>query len=99
MKEATGELNMTVVTIIAIAAVGALFYVFVWPMIQKSIVNQTCRTYGTDFEAVSVRSFDEGTQATVKVWKCCRGGDTNAQCYDTDYGTDVEGGTGGGTTS
>ena len=33
MKEATGELNMTVITIIAIAAVGALFYVFVWPMI------------------------------------------------------------------
>lgn len=98
MKEASGELNMTVITIIAIAAVGGLFYAFVWPMIQKSIVNQTCRTYGTDFKAVSVKSFDEGTQATVKVWKCCRGdGGAGDVCYDTDYGTDTEGG--GGATS
>ena len=29
MKEATGELNMTVITVIAIAAVAALFYAFV----------------------------------------------------------------------
>ena len=48
MKEATGELNMTVVTIVAIAAVALLFYVFLWPTIQKSIVNQTCKTYGSD---------------------------------------------------
>lgn len=93
MKEASGELNMTVITIVAIAAVGGLFYAFVWPMIQKSIVNQTCRTYGTDFKAVSVKSFDEGTQATVKVWKCCRDGaaeGADATCYDTDYGEDEE---------
>ena len=37
MKEATGELNMTVITVIAIAAVAALFYAFVWPMIQRTI--------------------------------------------------------------
>lgn len=35
MKEATGELNMTVVTLVAVAAVAALFYFFLWPMIQK----------------------------------------------------------------
>ena len=29
MKEATGELNMTVVTVVAIAAVAAFFYAFV----------------------------------------------------------------------
>ena len=34
MKEATGELNMTVVTVVAIAAVGAFFYFFIWPGIQ-----------------------------------------------------------------
>ena len=28
MKEATGELNMTVVTLVAVAAVAALFYFF-----------------------------------------------------------------------
>lgn len=45
MKEATGELNMTVVTVVAIAAVGAFFYVFIWPAIQTSILQSTyCAT-------------------------------------------------------
>lgn len=51
MKEATGELNMTVITVIAIAAVAALFYAFVWPMIQRTIVQQTCNTYGAGYKA------------------------------------------------
>lgn len=38
MKEATGELNMTVVTIIAIGAVIAFFW-FMWPTIQKTITD------------------------------------------------------------
>lgn len=41
MKEATGELNMTVVTVVAIAAVAAFFYAFVWPGIQRSIEAST----------------------------------------------------------
>ncbi len=41
MKEATGELNMTVVTVVAIAAVAAFFYAFVWPGIQASIKAST----------------------------------------------------------
>lgn len=41
MKEATGELNMTVVTVVAIAAVAAFFYAFVWPGIKSSITNST----------------------------------------------------------
>ena len=40
MKEATGELNMTVVTVVAIAAVAAFFYAFVWPNIQNSMNQQ-----------------------------------------------------------
>ena len=36
MKEATGELNMTVVTIIAIGAVIAFFWVM-WPKIRSTI--------------------------------------------------------------
>lgn len=73
MKEATGELNMTVVTIVAIAAVALLFYVFLWPVIQKSIVTQTCKTYGADWHAVEVdnTTIDTGSQATVKKWACC----------------------------
>lgn len=41
MKEATGELNMTVVTVVAIAAVGAFFYAFVWPAVKNNITQQT----------------------------------------------------------
>lgn len=38
MKEATGELNMTVITVVAIAAVGLLFTLFVWPNIQANVM-------------------------------------------------------------
>ena len=36
MKEATGELNMTVVTIVLIGIIAA-FFAFFWPTIQESI--------------------------------------------------------------
>jgi len=43
MKEATGELNLTVITIVAIAAIAGLFYIFVWPSISNSIkLNTAC---------------------------------------------------------
>lgn len=49
MKEATGELSTTVITVIAIAAVAGLFYAFVWPAIQKSIAARTCETLGNNY--------------------------------------------------
>ena len=39
MKEATGEMNMTVVTIIAIGAIIAFFW-FMWPQIRQTINKQ-----------------------------------------------------------
>lgn len=48
MKEATGELNMTVVTVVAIAAVGAFFYAFVWPGIQAGLIKNTCKNICDD---------------------------------------------------
>ena len=39
MKEATGEMNMTVVTIIAIGAIIAFFW-FMWPQIRNVISGQ-----------------------------------------------------------
>ena len=39
MKAATGELNLTVITIIAIAAVIGFFWLL-WPNIQTSINSQ-----------------------------------------------------------
>ena len=40
MKEASGELNMTLITILAIVAIGTLFTVFVLPRIRGSIDNK-----------------------------------------------------------
>ncbi len=43
MKESTGELNMTVVTVVAIAAIAAFFYLVVWPGMKDNIKrSQMC---------------------------------------------------------
>lgn len=39
MKAATGELNLTVITIIAVAAIIGFFW-FLWPSIQGAINTQ-----------------------------------------------------------
>jgi len=39
MKAATGELQLTVITLLAIAAVIAFFW-FLWPTIQKTMNEQ-----------------------------------------------------------
>ena len=51
MKEATGELNMTVITVVAIAAIGLLFYNFIWPLIKGRIVQTTCDSMGSGYVA------------------------------------------------
>ena len=73
MKEATGELNMTVVTLIAVAALGAVFYFVVWPLVQRMLINQTCSTYGYGWKAKQYGEVDEtkGQNAKVYKWKCC----------------------------
>jgi hypothetical protein len=54
MKEATGELNMTVITVVAIAAVGLLFTVFVWPNIQSNLALSTaCSSVDNNGDYVS----------------------------------------------
>ncbi len=40
MKAATGELNLTVITIVAIALVIGFFGAVLWPQIQNSINSQ-----------------------------------------------------------
>ncbi len=75
MKEATGELNMTVVTVVAIAAVAAFFYAFVWPGIKNSIEANTycamaqcanCTTKGNQKECECTAEKDDGTEWTGK---------------------------------
>ncbi len=48
MKEATGELNMTVVTVVAIAAIGGFFYMLIWPSIKTGMaLTSACNAAGT----------------------------------------------------
>lgn len=46
MKAATGELNLTVITLIAIAAVIGFFWIM-WPHIQTSLNSQWENISGT----------------------------------------------------
>ena len=96
MKEATGELNMTVITVIAIAAVAALFYTLVWPAIQTAIVNNTCATYGADWHAVRIDASDgeeaaklTGSNASKIKYACCPGtvtGKVTSECVGQETG-------------
>lgn len=49
MKEATGELNMTVITVVAIGAVAAFFYAFIWPAIKTTIQGQSVCANGSNY--------------------------------------------------
>ncbi len=53
MKEATGELNMTVVTVVAIAAVAAFFYAFIWPGIKRTMAAQSVCANGPNYSSPS----------------------------------------------
>ena len=46
MKEASGELNMTLITIVAIAAIAGLFAAL-WPTIKATIANKWNETSTT----------------------------------------------------
>lgn len=44
MKEATGELNMTVVIVMAVGILSAFFFTVLWPNLQgQFIANSNCR--------------------------------------------------------
>ncbi len=78
MKEATGELNMTIVIIVSIGILSAFFFTVLWPMIENSfIANSKCRNAVCDAKSVSdglatCRYYKDGAQvgSTFKcVWK------------------------------
>lgn len=41
MKDATGELSMTAVAVVAIAAISVVFTTLIWPSIKSNIVRST----------------------------------------------------------
>ena len=43
MKDATGELSMTAIAVVAIAAIGVVFSTLIWPQIKGNIMrNMHC---------------------------------------------------------
>ena len=99
MKEATGELNMTIVTLVAISAIAALLWFVVWPIIQWMIVQNSCQTYGSTWFAVRGDRDDEevgdtNSDADVVDWWCCPAVDDERPTdFDPDvcFGTDLNG--------
>jgi len=59
MKEATGELNMTVVTIIAIGAIIGFFWIM-WPRIQDAINDNWDSTNACTERDASGRCIGDG---------------------------------------
>lgn len=51
MKEATGELNMTVVTIVLIGVITAFFTIF-WPTIRTNIQDQWNKNVNSQMNTV-----------------------------------------------
>ena len=47
MKAATGELNLTLITVVALGAVLALFTTVLWPTIKAKLTNST-EDFSTD---------------------------------------------------
>lgn len=79
MKEATGELNITVITVVAIAAIAAIFYAFVWPSIQKQLIGKNaCSASG------GLSYNDSGTNYSTD----CDGGSCTVTYKGTSYTTD-----------
>ncbi len=75
MKEATGELNMTVVTVVAIAALVAFFYLVIWPVLQRGMtLSSACnasnggQTYYK--QTVDNKAVECGPTSSAGIGKC-----------------------------
>ncbi|MBQ9853634.1 MAG: hypothetical protein IJO57_01205 [Bacilli bacterium] len=56
MKEATGELNMTVVTVLVVVALGAIATTVIIPAISTGMRNSTCQSMLNDNGASARKS-------------------------------------------
>lgn len=76
MKEATGELNMTVITIVAIAALVTFFYLVIWPTIQTGMaLTSACSSAGG---AAYQTTLEDG--ATINCTENTASSGTNSNC-------------------
>lgn len=88
MKEATGELNMTVITIVAIAALVAFFYLIIWPALQSGMtLNSACNNSNAGQNAYT-QTFDDGSSVNCAAnsgrctYRRANGRETTQQCED-----------------
>ncbi len=97
MKEATGELNMTVVTVVAIAALVAFFYLVIWPVLQTGMtLNSACNaSNGGQLEYHTVAG---GKDVTCGNGVCTYDNTHTRQCETSANTTTGGAGTTGGAT-
>ena len=73
MKDATGELSMTAVAVVAIAGIAGLFGTLIWPTIRANIVRSTYCSQATnctcpdDGGLCACEYYDEKAQDTKPV--------------------------------
>jgi len=78
MKDATGELSMTAVAVVAIAAIALLFQQFVWPVIQRNIqTNAYCS------QTISCEC-GKGKKTDAEVGTVTSSSDKTCSCIYTD---------------
>ncbi len=73
MKDATGELSMTAVAVVAIAAIGVVFSTMVWPQIRTNILRSSYCANAFDC--------DEG-DGSVRTCHYCKNNDDNVETCD-----------------
>ena len=79
MKDATGELSMTAVAVVAIAAIAALFSTLIWPTIKTNIMRSTYCSGAFDCDCT-------GATGGGELCTCYYGGQgtNSATDFDTD---------------
>ena len=76
MKDATGELSVTVIAIVAIAAILAVFTVFLLPTLKAQIaLTQACNSGPTfksenDSGKIECKGKAEAANKTGQTWEC-----------------------------
>lgn len=73
MKEASGELSMTAVAVVAIAAIGVVFTTLIWPSIKQNITRSTycsqaydCSSCGADNMCICKYLNASNVEASIK---------------------------------
>lgn len=84
MKDATGELSMTAIAVVAIAAIGVVFSTLIWPQIKGNITRNMhcsqafdCEPADNGMNKCRYCKDDECTE-TLEVMCSANSGTTNA---------------------